>query len=63
MLTAFRPVLVGLLAGMLGVGLALLARHLWQDHLALHELAAIEVQRQVGAQQAGQGQQGQESKP
>lgn len=62
MRATLRPIVVGLLAGILGVGLALLGRHLWQDHLALHELAAIEVQRQV-QQQQGQAGPGEESKP
>lgn len=39
-------IVVGLVAGAIGVGLVLAGRHLWLDHLALHELAVIEMQRQ-----------------
>jgi hypothetical protein len=42
--------LVGFLAGVLGVAMVWGARHVWMDHLALHELAVIE----MGRQQQGQ---------
>jgi hypothetical protein len=42
---------VGLVAAVIGVALSLGVVHVWRDHLALHELALIEVQRQ---QQGGQ---------
>ncbi len=35
-----------LLCGMVGMAVWSAARHLWQDHLALHELAVIEMRRQ-----------------
>lgn len=46
----WKGALIGLLGGVLGVLLMLGAKHVWQDHAALHELAVIELQRQ---QQAG----------
>ena len=44
----WKPVVAGLLAAILGVWLTTIAKHLWQDHLALHELAVIELKRQQG---------------
>ena len=44
----WKPVIIGLLASGLGVLTADVGKHLWQDHLALHELALIEVRRQQG---------------
>jgi hypothetical protein len=43
-------VVIGLLAGILGMALVQVGRHLWQDHLALHELAQIEMQRMRAGQ-------------
>jgi hypothetical protein len=39
------PITLGLLSALLGVAVITLGQHLWQDHLALHELAVIEMQR------------------
>ena len=44
-----RFVLLGLgfvILGGLGAGAYQVAAHLWDDHLALHKLIAIEIQRQ-----------------
>ena len=43
---------VALLFGALGVGLALVGQHLYQDHQTLHVLIQIEAQRQQAAQKA-----------
>ena len=39
------PTVIGLAAGIAGIIMVGLAQHLWQDHLALHELAVIEMRR------------------
>lgn len=49
-MSVWKASVTGLVAGIIGVLLMLGARHVWQDHAALHELAVIELQRQ---QQAG----------
>ena len=36
----WKPILIGLAAGLLGAVLVLVAVHLWQDHRALHEVIA-----------------------
>lgn len=42
--------IVALVFGVLGVGLALVGAHLWNDHLVFHELVRLEAQRQQAAQ-------------
>ena len=44
----WKPAAIGLLSAVLGMGLYSIGKHLWQDHLALHELAVIELKRQQG---------------
>jgi uncharacterized membrane protein YoaK (UPF0700 family) len=46
-----RVLAVGLcvVAGMAGMGAFLALKHVWMDHMALHELAVIELQRQQAA--------------
>ena len=36
----WKPIVIGLAAGLLGTVLVLVAVHLWQDHRALHEVIA-----------------------
>jgi len=36
--TYWKPILIGLAAGLVGTALVLLAVHLWQDHQNLHAL-------------------------
>lgn len=47
---------VALLFGILGVGLSVLAQHLYQDHQMLHALIQIEAQRQQAAKPAAPAQ-------
>lgn len=51
-MTRVRAILYGLGAGLAGFFLGLILLHLWTDHLALHELAKIEFDRQQHLQQA-----------
>ena len=50
--TYWKPILIGLWAGLLGTALVLVAVHLWQDHRALHEVIAWANQVSAQAQQA-----------
>lgn len=40
------PVVIGLVSAIVGVLMSLAVKHVYYDHLALHELAVIEMQRQ-----------------
>ena len=54
--TYWKPILIGLWAGLLGTVLVLVAVHLWQDHRALHEVIAwanVTAQAQQAAKAAG----------
>ena len=44
------PVVIGLLSALAGVVAITLVKHAYYDHLALHELAVIEMQRQAPQQ-------------
>jgi hypothetical protein len=48
----WAPFLKGLLGGILGIGLVVVALHLWADHVALHQI--ITYINQAAAQQSGQ---------
>ena len=48
----WKPILIGLAAGLLGTALVLVAVHLWQDHRALHEVINWANQVTAQAQQA-----------
>ena len=50
--TYWKPILIGLAAGLVGTALVLLAVHLWQDHQALRAVVAWANQVTAQAQQA-----------
>jgi hypothetical protein len=47
-----RPLVLGLLGGLVGMGLVLVLAHLWTDHRALHQIIDLINQQAQQAQQA-----------
>ena len=49
MMLPWRPLVLGLAGGMLGVALALLVWHLWGDHVLLHQVVLLLNQQAAAA--------------